>query len=152
MIIIMNISKILENGSISLIRGGGVLQYFYAWRCERIQSKCGIDLQPNVVGSGIHIVHGKVVINAFSKIGCNCKILSDVTIGVSGKKGQKGAPIIENSVFIGTGAKIIGKVVIADNVVIGANAVVTKSILESGITVAGIPAKKISDTGSEEYL
>ena len=86
MIIIMNISKILENGSISLIRGGGGLQYFYAWRCERIQSKCGIDLQPNVVGSGIHIVHGKVVINAFSKIGCNCKILSDVTIGVSGRK------------------------------------------------------------------
>lgn len=92
------------------------------------------------------------MINAFSKIGCNCKILSDVTISVSGKKGQKGAPIIGNSVFIGTGAKIIGKVVIADNVVIGANAVVTKSILESGITVAGIPAKKISDAGSEEYL
>lgn len=46
----------------------------------------------------------------------------------------------------------LGKVVIADDVVIGANTVVTKSILEAGITVAGIPAKKISDTGSEEYL
>ena len=131
---------------------GGMLQYFYAWRCEKIKSKCGIDLQPNVVGPSIHIVHGKVVINAFAKIGYNCKILSDVTVGVSEKKRQEGAPIIGNSVFIGTGAKIIGKVVIADNVVIGENAVVTKSILESGITVAGIPAKKISDTGSEEYL
>ena len=109
-------------------------------------------MQPNVVGPGIHIVHGKVVINAFSKIGCNCKILSDVTIGVSGRKGLKGAPIIGNNVFIGTGAKIIGNVIISDNVVIGANAVVTKSILEPGITVAGIPAKKICDTGSEAYL
>lgn len=134
------------------LNSGGGLQYFYAWRCERIQSKCGIDLQPNVVGPGIHIVHGKVVINAFSKIGCNCKILSDVTIGISGKKDQGDAPVIGNNVYIGTGAKIIGKVVIADDVVIGANTVVTKSILEAGITVAGIPAKKISDTGSEEYL
>lgn len=108
------------------------------------------------MGPGIHIVHGKVVINAFSKIGCNCKILSDVTIGISGKKirekDQGDAPVIGNNVYIGTGAKIIGKVVIADDVVIGANTVVTKSILEAGITVAGIPAKKISDTGSEEYL
>lgn len=104
------------------------------------------------MGPGIHIVHGKVVINVFAKIGCNCKILSDVTIGVLGKKDQGDAPVIGNNVYIGTGAKIIGKVVIADDVVIGANAVVTKSILEPGITVAGIPAKKISDTGSEAYF
>lgn len=41
---------------------------------------------------------------------------------------------------------------IADDVVIGANAVVTKDIAEPGITVAGIPAKKISNCGSYHYL
>lgn len=131
---------------------GGVLQYFYAWRCECIQQKCNIDLQPNVIGPGAHIVHGKIVVNAYSKIGKNCKILSDVTIGVSGRKNQKGAPVIGDNVFIGTGARIIGDITIVDNVVIGANAVVTKSITEKGTTVAGIPAKKISAVGSEMYI
>ena len=102
--------------------------------------------------TGIHIVHGKVVVNANAKIGKNCKILSDVTIGVSGKKEEVGASVIGSNVFIGSGAKIIGNITIADNVVIGANAVVTKSIAEPGITVAGIPARKISNIGSEKYI
>lgn len=131
---------------------GGGQKYYYAWRCGRLKQKCGIDLVPNVAGPGLHIVHGKVVINAYAKIGSNCKILSDVTIGVSGKINSTDRPIIGNNVFIGSGARIIGGVTIADNVVIGANAVVTKSITEPGITVAGIPAKKISGVGSEFYI
>ena len=133
-------------------RAGGGWKYYYAWRCGCLKQKCGIDLTPNVAGPGLHIVHGKVVVNTFSKIGSNCKILSDVTIGISGKKDSLGAPSIGNNVYIGTGARILGNITIADNVVIGANAVVTKSITESGITVAGIPAKKINDVGSEFYI
>ena len=83
-----------------------------------------------------------MVVNTFSKIGNNCKILSDVTIGISGEKDSLGAPSIGNNVYIGTSARILGNITIADNVVIGVNAVVTKSIVEPGITVAGIPAKK----------
>ena len=128
------------------------MRYFYAWRCEHIQGKCNIDLQPNVVGPGAHIVHGKIVVNANAKIGKNCKILSDVTIGVSGRKNQGAAPVIGNNVFIGSGARIIGNITVADDVVIGANTVVAKSITEKGITVAGIPAKKISDISSEMYI
>ena len=78
--------------------------------------------------------------------------MSDVTIGVVGRKDQMGAPVIGDNVFIGSGAKIIGNITVADNVVISANAVVMKSITEKGITVAGVPAKKISDTGSEMYI
>ena len=47
---------------------------------------------------------------------------------------------------------IIGNITIADDVVIGANAVVIHSITEPGITVAGNPAKKVSNTGSFYYL
>ena len=50
--------------------------------------------------------------------------------------------------FLGTGCKVIGAVRIADNCAVGANAVVVKDVLEKGITVAGIPAKKISDNNS----
>ena len=111
-----------------------------------------IELPPNVAGPGLHLSHGKVVISSKARIGSNCKILSDVTIGGQGRYDRPGAPKIGNRVFIGSGAKIIGDISIADDVVIGANAVVTKSILEPGITVAGNPAVKVSNTNSYHYL
>lgn len=104
------------------------------------------------MASGVHISHGKIVVGSIAKLGCNCKILSDVTIGGQGRYDKHGAPQIGDRVFIGSGAKIIGNITIADDVVIGANAVVIHSITESGITVAGNPAKKVSNTGSFYYL
>ena len=53
------------------------------------------------------------------------------------------APVIGNNVDIGVGAKIIGDITIADDVKIGAGAVVTKSCLEKGATLVGIPAKPV---------
>lgn len=60
--------------------------------------------------------------------------------------------MIGDNCYFGSGAKVIGAVRIADNVAVGANAVVTKDIEESGTTWAGIPAKKISDQGSRSNL
>jgi len=53
------------------------------------------------------------------------------------------APIIGNSVCIGPGAVLFGQISIADNIMIGANAVVTRSFTEEGILIAGAPARKI---------
>ena len=132
---------------------GGVWRYYYAYKLGKLQKRTGIDLHPNVAGAGLHLGHGKVVINAGSKIGEHCKILSDVTIGAQGSKHRRIAPPrIGNRVFIGTGARLIGDIEIADDIVIGANAVVTKSFLEPGITIAGVPARKISNNGSEGYV
>lgn len=52
-----------------------------------------------------------------------------------------------NECYIAPGAVILENIKIADHVIIGANAVVTKDILEEGIAVAGAPARKISDHG-----
>ena len=117
-----------------------------------LRAKTGIELCPNCVASGVHISHGKIVVGSIAKLGCNCKILSDVTIGGQGRYDKHGAPQIGDRVFIGSGAKIIGNITIADDVVIGANAVVIHSLSEAGITVAGNPAKKVSNTGSFYYL
>ena len=62
-------------------------------------------------------------------------------IGNNGK--TEDCPVIGDNVDIGFGAIIIGNVKIADNVKIGANAVVTKSCLEEGATLVGIPAHKL---------
>lgn len=118
----------------------------------KLRSITGIELSPNCVGPGLHISHGKVVVGFDAKIGRNCKILSDVTIGSQGRYDRGGNPQIGDRVFIGSGVRIIGNIQIADDVVIGANSVVLHSIVEPGITVAGIPAKKVSNTGSYHYL
>ncbi len=65
-----------------------------------------------------------------------------ITFFCSVKLGENYAQIVSN-VYIGPGAKIFGKIIIADGVAIGANSVVNKSILEENVSVAGIPAKII---------
>ena len=135
---------------------GGVMNkllfYYYSLKHSNLRAKTGIELNVNVADYGLHISHGKVVVSSIAKIGKNCKILSDVTIGGQGRYDRDGAPIIGDRVFIGSGAKIIGAINIADDVVIGANSVVTKDILEPNTTWAGNPAKKVSDKGSFHYL
>lgn len=136
--------------------GGGIFRkiklFWYLYRYSRLRATTGIDVSPNCIGPGFHTPHGKVVINACAKIGANCRFMSDVTIGAQGRYDTSGAPQIGNRVYISTGARVIGNIQIADDVVIGANAVVTKDILEPGTTWAGIPARKISDNNSAPYL
>lgn len=61
-------------------------------------------------------------------------------------------PVIGDNVYMCTGAKVVGDVTIADNIIIGANAVVNRTFNEPGITIAGVPAKKIGEHGSRPYL
>ena len=126
--------------------------FCYLCRYSHLKAITGIDIHPNCVGPGFHVPHGKIVVNSSAKIGANCRMMPDVTIGGHGSYSISGAPQIGDRVYIGTGARILGKIQIADDVVIGANAVVTKDILERRTTWAGIPARKIADKGSAPFL
>lgn len=111
--------------------------------------KLGIFIAPNTCGKGLSIAHINCIqINHHAIIGENLRIQEGVTIGASGGK----APIIGDNVYCASGCKIIGDVKVADGCVIGANAVVVKSIDEQGITVAGVPAKKISNHNSDKFV
>lgn len=79
-----------------------------------------------------------VVIHDRAKIGDNCHIDQNVTIGGTSKKYN--VPKIGNHVYVGAGAKILGPVKIGDNVVIGANSVVIKDIPD-GSLVVGVPGR-----------
>lgn len=108
--------------------------------------KLGFSIPLNTLGKGVSLPHrGTIVINSKAEIGDFCKI--HVCVNIGGHDG--GVPKIGNKVYIAPGAKIFGDIEIADNIAIGANAVVNKSFLESGISIGGIPAKKISDKSSE---
>ena len=111
----------------------------------------GFSIPLNCFGPGLSIAHyGSIVVNSSCKIGKNCRIHEGVTIGAT--NGSKQAAIIGDNVFIGTGAKIIGDLKIGNNIAIGANSVVTRTFDEDGITIAGIPAKKISNNNSHSNL
>lgn len=118
-----------------------------------IEIVSGISLPYSAtIGSECYIGHfGGIIINANAIIGNNCNISQGVTIGISGKGVKRGVPIIGDNVYIGANSVIVGKVVIGDNVVIGANTFVNKDV-EANITVLGVPAKKISDHTSEDYI
>lgn len=98
-----------------------------------------ITTAPKNVEGGLIIQHGFSTIISAKKIGKNCKIYQQVTIGFNHKLET---PIIKDNVEICCGAKIIGGVTIGNNVLIGANAVVVRDVPDNSI-VAGIPAKII---------
>ena len=133
--------------------GKGQLDRFFYLRSKNNLEKLGVILgfaiPPNVFGPGLSIAHsGTIVVNSDSKIGENCRIHHGVTIG-SGRNAPDDSPSIGNNVFIGTGAVVNGPITIADGIAIGANSFVNKSFSEPNITIAGCPAKQVSNKGSE---
>ena len=119
--------------------------YFLArFLSERAKRKTGIEIHPGaLIGRSLFIDHGTgVVIGETCVIGNDVVMYHGVTLGGTGKEKGKRHPNIGNSCVIGAGAKILGNIDIGDNVKIGANAVVLKSVLPN-ITVVGVPAKEV---------
>ncbi len=100
----------------------------------------GLEIQPDVeIGGGFYIAHPIGSAIHAKRIGNNCTILHSVTIGM---RNEWTFPDIGDNVFIGAGARILGGIRIANNAVIGANAVVIHDVPD-GATVVGVPAKVI---------
>lgn len=117
-----------------------VSRFIYRFSKNILGTKLGIYIPAGVFDEGLHIWHyGNIIVNAESKVGKNCMLHGDNCIGNNGK--TEGCPIIGDNVDIGTGAKILGNIQIANGVKIGA--VVVKSCLTENATIVGIPAKEI---------
>ena len=128
---------------------------YLAFRLHRLGLALGFEIPLNVFGPGLRIIHfGTIIVNSNARIGANCElhnlvhIAQNLHIALKGSESDK-APTIGDDVFIGPGARVLGDITIADGIVIGANSVVTKSFYEPNITIAGAPARKISDSGTD---
>ena len=115
--------------------------------------RCGFSIPINVFGKGLSIAHvGTIVVNSHARVGDYCRLHVCTNIGTEAGR-PDAAPQIGSRVYIGPGAKCFGAITIADDIAVGANAVVNKSFTTPGITIAGVPAKVIkADAGSQGFL
>jgi len=111
----------------------------------------GIEIHPGAkIGRRLFIDHGLgVVIGETAEIGDDVTLYHDVTLGgvapsvdSAAQVGVKRHPTLENGVIIGSGAQILGPVIVGEGARVGANAVVTKDV-PAGVTVVGNPARMI---------
>ena len=118
----------------------------------------GIEIHPNAkIGKNLFIDHGMgVVIGETSDIGDNVTIYHMATLGgispsinSDDQRNIKRHPTLKENVVVGSGAQILGPVVVGKNAKIGANAVVTNNVPDNAVMV-GIPARNIG-TSSEEF-
>ena len=117
----------------------------------------GIEIHPKAkIGKNLFIDHGMgVVIGETSEIGDNVTIYHMVTLGgispsinSDSQRQIKRHPTLMNNVVIGSGAQILGPVIVGENAKIGANAVVTKDVPNNAVMI-GIPAKNVGTSSGE---
>ena len=117
----------------------------------------GIEIHPSAkIGKNLFIDHGMgVVIGETSDVGDDVTIYHGVTLGgispsinSDQQRNVKRHPTIKNNVVIGSGAQILGPIIVGKNSKIGSNAVVTNDVPENAIMV-GIPARNIGVSTDE---
>lgn len=129
--------------------GKGIFSLYYKHICRQsgIQLSLGAE-----IGEGFKFEHfGGIVIGSI-KIGKNCNIFHNVTLGYAGRwQNGGGSPTIGNNVVIGAGAVVVGRITIGDSAFIGANAYVYQDIPENAV-VGAMPGKILSYHGTKGYF
>ena len=130
------------------------LSAVYKLLFKLVQIVTGIELPCEAeIGRNFTIDHfGGIIVSGYTKFGDNCRIRTGVCVGLS-RMDDPCAPVIGNNVDIGVGAKLLGRITIGDNVLIGANAVVARSVPSNSIAV-GVPVvikpRRPTAIGTEE--
>lgn len=148
----MNIFSIERENAHILITVLGMKIKFKNPLIDRLKDCCCITNLKSLIKQGVVFAHPVgIVIHPDAKIGNNCVIYQNVTIGGGSYNPETASsvPIIGNNVRIYANAVIIGGITVGDNVIIGAGSIVTKSIPNNAV-VAGNPAKIIKYRNIED--
>jgi len=113
----------------------------------------GFEISPTTrIGPGFHLGHfGGVVISPYATLGSNVNIAQGVTIGAESRGQRTGAPVLEDRVWVGAHAIIVGKVTIEREALIAPGAYVNFDVPAKAI-VLGNPGKVVSNSGSAGYV
>lgn len=130
-----------------------IMRLIYRVILRRLSYKYGFQIPySTTIGPGLFIGHfGTLVIAIHAKIGANCNIAHNVTIGAARGK-RAGAPTTGDRVWIGTGAVLVGKINIGSDVLIAPNAYVNFDVPDHSL-VLGNPAKIIAKQNpTQDYI
>lgn len=135
-------------------RSFGIFPYIYnRIHLHHYRFKYGFDISPTTeIGPGLYLGHfGGVVISPYAILGANINIAQGVTIGATSRGPRKGAPTLEDRVWVGANAIIVGKVTIGHDALIAPGAYVNFDV-PSGAVIIGNPGKVVSNSGSIGYV
>jgi serine O-acetyltransferase len=128
--------------------------WFFSFLSTRYSFKYGFQITSSeAIGEGFYIGHfGTIVINEKAKIGKNCNIAHNVTVGQANRGKLKGYPTLGDNVWIGTGTVIVGNITIGSNVLLAPNSFVNVNVPDNSL-VMGNPCKIIHKENScEGYI
>lgn len=111
---------------------------YFKIKARKLGVKLGFSIEYDVFGYGLLIPHHGTIIVGKNTIGNYAVLQSSICISGNEKT-------IGDGLYVATGAKIIGKCVLGDNIMVGANAVVTTSFPDGNIVLTGIPAKPMRE-------
>jgi len=123
------------------------------WLSQVARLLTAIEIHPGArIGRRLFIDHGMgVVIGETSVIGDDVTLYQGVTLGGTGKEHGKRHPTLEDSVVVGSGAKILGNIVVGKNCRIGAGSVVLRNVPDNS-TVVGVPGHIIFREGKRVVI
>lgn len=153
-LVLMRLLEWLENiGVPRVVRAPLIFWY------RRLSLRLGFSISLHVFGPGVALPHyGNIMIHEDCCIGRNCRMHVGAVVAGSAvimdpnEVPEFDAPRIGDNVYFAPGVKMSGPIEIADNCVIGANSVVTRSFKRPGVTIFGFPAKIVALNGSEAML
>jgi serine acetyltransferase len=119
-----------------------------------VKSRHAVDIHYKAkIGAGLKLMHGfNIAIGPEAEIGRYCKVFNGVSIGKA--RPDKAAllmPKIGSYCILGTGAKLIGELNVADGVIIGANAVIREDVSPELASFQAIKEHKLASSVSEDY-
>lgn len=135
-------------------RSFGIFAYIYnRIHLHRYRFKYGFDISPTtLIGPGLYLGHfGGVVISPHAVLGANINIAQGVTIGAASRGPRTGAPTLEDRVWVGANAIIVGKVTIGHDALIAPGAYVNFDVPSMAV-ILGNPGKLVSSSGSHGYV
>lgn len=114
----------------------------------------GVEIHPGAtIGKGFFIDHGAgVVVGETARIGDQCVLFHNVTLGGTGKHQGKRHPTLGDNVVIGTGAILLGPMTVGNNVRIGANTFLYMADIPDDCTVVGTPGVIVRRDGQKVHL
>jgi len=129
------------------------LRLLARWLSQWARFFTAIEIHPGAqIGHRLFIDHGMgVVIGETSIVGDDVTLYQGVTLGGTGKEKGKRHPTIGNGVVVGTGAKVLGNILVADNCRVGAGSVVLRSIPENS-TIVGVPGHIVLRNGKRVII